>query len=140
MPISFGPATIITLVADNNTPQPLQQFTGVRLIWPESRTAPPLGVPDVMDFESFGVQIPGYLRDNGGTLEWVMQPAIDPIVQALNAIPGPDGWQSEAAKALYQNIGGTLLGQGVSLVDARNVLTQLYQGAVANFVAAHPQD
>lgn len=139
MAITFGPAVIITLVADENTPPALAGLTGVRLIWPDSRQQPALGVPDVMDFESFGVQIPGYLRVSNGQYEWLMQPSIDPIVQALNAIPGPDGWVSEAAKALYQNVGGSLLANGVSLPEAKTILTQLYQGAVGNFVAAHPQ-
>lgn len=139
MTINFGDAQVVTLVADANTPGSLSAYAGTRLVWPAGLALPPLGQLDVLVFESLGgIQIPGYLRHGTNGLEWVMQGALDPIVQALNAIPGTDGWVSDAAKALYQNIGGQLLARGVTLADTRTALTQLYQGAVSNYVAAHP--
>lgn len=137
MTIEFGPSIIVTLTADSATPAELVQYQGIRLIWPESRAMPPIGRPDTLVVQ--GVSVPGYLTDNGqGGRNWVMTAAVDPIVQALNAIPGADGWASDAAKAVYSNVGAALLGHGFQLGEARDGLIQLYQATVANYVAAHP--
>lgn len=136
MAIEFGASDIVTLTADASTPAELTGYAGIRLIWPANRQLPPIGRPDVLVVQ--GVQVPGYLSSSGGELKWVMTAAIDPIIQALNAIPGADGWASPAAKALYQNVGGSLLAHEYSLVEARDGLTQLYNAAVENYVAAHP--
>lgn len=139
MAINLGTVPMVTFVIDMNTPEQLKQYAGVRLL-----IGPGLAVPSVGTFDTLvinGVNVPGFLREgSGGNFEWVMQPGADPIMQALNSIPAGDGWKSEAAKALYQNIGAALLAKGISLGEALQVLKQAYQGAVSNFVAAHPQD
>ncbi len=137
MPIDLGNPTWVTLVADVGTPQQLAQYAGIRILWPEGRPLPPLARPDTMVV--LGVQLPGYAREGSGGVEWVMTPAGDPVVQALEAIPAPDGWESPAAKAVFQNVGSALLAKGFTLAEARTGLTQLYQAAVGNHVAAHPE-
>ena len=138
MTITIGDSQVVTLVADTFTPPELTGFAGIRIIWPAGLQQPTLGVPDTLVIQ--GQSLPGYLRVNNETsqLEWVMAAAVDPIVQALNQIPGTQGWTSDAAKSVYQNIGGSLLGAGVTLSDARTALTQLYSAAVTDYVAAHP--
>lgn len=137
MTIQFPNTKILTLVSDASTPPNLVQFAGIRIIWPDGITQPTIGVPNTLVIQ--GQELPGYLRTAGdGSYEWVLTGGIDPIVQALNGIPGADGWASPSARDIYANIGGQLLGKGVTLNDVRTALTQLYNGAVSNYVAAHP--
>ena len=136
MTIDLGAGEVITLVSDSGTPAELTQYAGIRIVWPAGRDLPPLAQYE--DLVVVGVHVGGYLRDNNGNLQWVMQGAQDPIVAALDAIPGADGWASGPAKDLYANIGGQLMGRGITLQEARTALTQLYQAAVTNYVAAHP--
>lgn len=138
MPIDLGNPTWVTLVSDSGTPAELAQYAGIRLLWPEGMALPPLAVPNTLII--LGVQVPGFAREGSPGLEWVMTPAGDPVVQALNTIPGSDGWANPAAKDVYQNLGGALLAKGFTLTEARVGLTQLYTAAVSNFVTAHPQD
>lgn len=139
MAIVLGPSNLVTLVSDAGTPTNLTGFAGVRLVWPQGLQMPTPGVRDVLQVTvgQSSYTIPGYLRTSNGN-EWVMQAAEDPIVVALNAIPGADGWQSAPAKAVYANIGQQMLDQGFTLTTTQNVLTQLYQAAVGNHVTAHP--
>jgi hypothetical protein len=134
--IEFGPGDLVTLVADSGTPAELTQYAGIRLVWPKDRALPPLSQYE--DLVILGIHAAGYLRNNNGNLQWVIQGLQDPIVAALEAIPGADGWQSDVAKGMYANIGSQLMGRGITLIEAKTALTQLYQSAVANYVAAHP--
>ena len=137
MTINLGTVDMVTFVIDTNTPDALKQYAGVRLLVGPGLTIPPPGTFDTLVIS--GVSVPGFLRETGtGTYEWVMQPALDPIVAALNAIPGTDGWVSNAARELYRNIGGAMLSRGLTLTETGTALKQLYQGAVSNYVAAHP--
>lgn len=138
MTIDLGSVPMVVFVIDAATPDPLKQYAGVRLLVGPGLAVPPLGRFDTLIIS--GVQVPGYLRQGAETLEWVMQPAVNPAAQALESIPGPDGWASPVAKDLYANVGSALLARGISLAEAKQAMTQLYQGAVANFTAAHPQD
>lgn len=131
--IDFGNPTWVTLVSDSGTPPHLVQYAGIRLLLPQGIALPALGAHDTLVV--LGVELPGYSRTGSGGFEWVMTPAVDPVIAALNSIPGPGGWKSEAAKALYANIGGALLGQGITLTEVKTALTQLYQGAITNHLA-----
>lgn len=136
MAVNLGNPTWLTLVTDSSTPAGLAQYAG-RII------GIPAGVTLPTTYDTItvsGVTVPGYARPapGGNGMEWVMQPATDPNIAALNAIPGPGGWTDTAARDTYANIGRALLGVGVSGADVRGGLKQLYDAAVANYVAAHP--
>lgn len=135
--IDLGTLPVVRFVSDLNTPEHLQQFSNWRLILGPGVTPPAPGSFDTLKIN--GVTVPGFLREGTGEWEWVMQAAIDPVVAALEAIPGPDGWQSASARAVYQSVGGQMLAAGVELTAARTILTSCYNGAVENFVTAHPQ-
>jgi hypothetical protein len=139
MTIVLGPSQIVTLVADAGTPQDLAGFAGIRLIWPANLPLPTPGVRDVLEVTvgQTTYTIPGYLRTSNGQ-EWVMQAPVDPVIEALNAIPGADGWVSQSAKDSYASVGQAMRDHGLTLTDAKALLMQLYQGAVSNYVAAHP--
>jgi hypothetical protein len=136
MTINLGSVPMVTFVIDADTPDALKQYAGIRLLIGPGLATPPMGTRDTLIIS--GVSVPGYLRQGTQTLEWVMQGAVDPVVAALDAIPGVDGWQAPAAKALYANIGQAMLERGITLAETKYVLTQAYTGAVANYVAAHP--
>jgi hypothetical protein len=139
MPIVLGPSQVVTLVSDSGTPANLTGLAGIRLVWPAGLPLPAGGARDVLEVTVGQTTyiIPGYLRTNNG-MEWVMQAPVDPVVTALNSIPGADGWQSAAAKQKFAEVGRQLLDQGHTLTTAQGVLAQLYQAAVSNYVAAHP--
>lgn len=141
MTINFGPGQIVTLVADDGTPPELTGLHGIRLVWPVGLPLPAPAARDtiVAVVANQTYTMPGYLRTGGdGGYEWVLQPPVDPVVAALNSIPGADGWQSEQAKGAYATLGQTLLDRGLSLTEAKNALTAVYQAAVTNYVTAHP--
>lgn len=137
MAIDIGPVTWVTFVSDVGTPANMTQYAGIRLLWPQATPLPQLGKRDVLVV--LGLSIPGYSRVGSNGIEWVMQAALDPIVVALDSIPGTDGWASASSRTTFSNLGTSLLAQGIGLADAKLALTQLYQASVANFIAAHPQ-
>jgi hypothetical protein len=137
--IDLGNVPLVSFVADANTPANLLQYAGVFKLL----IGPDVQLPAMGEFHTLvisGVSVPGYLRQGVNGLEWLMQPAPDPAAQALDAVPGADGWKSAAARNKYREIGAQLLARGVTLSEAQYVLSQLYQAATTNFVAAHPQD
>ena len=135
--IDLGNVPMISFVADANTPQHLQQYAGVfKLLIGPGIDLPPLGQFQTLVIS--GISVPGYLRQGDNGLEWLMQATPNPAAQALESIPGADGWASPAAKAVYAEIGEALLARGVSLAEAHYAETKLYQAAVLNYTTAHP--
>lgn len=134
MPINLGNPTWITLVADSGTPSNVMQYAGMRLPIPASVTLPANGVRDTIEVS--GITVYGYLQDDGvGGRQWLMAPATNPVVEALNAIPGADGWADAGAKSTNASLGQTLLGRGLSLIEVQSGFTQLYNAAKANLLA-----
>ncbi len=143
MSINLTNDTWLTLVADAGTPEGLVGYAGVRLLL-DADDLPKFPAPGVVDdlVTPLGT-VPGYWRPavlpgNSG-YEWVMSAGQDPVQQALDAIPGPDGWQSPTARTAAGEVGGKMLAQGYSLGEAQFELTKMYGAAVENFVTAHPQ-
>jgi hypothetical protein len=134
VPVNLGNPTWVTLVADAGTPSGQQQYNGWRIAVPAGTQLP----TSIDSLTVSGVTLWGYARTVNGQVEWVMQPALDPNVAAVNAIPGAGGWTDLNARGVYYSIGLALLQMGVSGADLRPGLKQLHDAAVTNYQAAHP--
>ena len=134
MPVNLGNPTWLTLVADPSTPANQVQYNGWRIAVPAG-TQLPTSIDSIV---VSGVTLWGYARTVNGQVEWVMQPATDPNVTAVNAIPGPGGWTDLGARQVYYNIGLALLQLGVPGADLRAGLKALHDAALANRQAANP--
>lgn len=135
MPITLDNEIWLRLVADETTPEHLEPYDGVRILLTPSQAAqfPPQGQHDF--FTVLGAQVYGYVRpanDGSGSYEWVMQPTPEPIVVAVQGIPGPQGWTNEQAGAVFVNLGRELLARGSSIGEVTYALTQLYNAARAD--------
>lgn len=139
MSINLADSTLVTLVADAETPANRVSFAGIRIPIPMSTPLPANGVQDQIRVTVGGtlLTIDGYFRDGSSGKEWMMVPAIDPNIAALNVIPGVQGWTSGPARTVYANIGTSLLGLGITQTTVRTGLAQLYSAAVQNYVAEH---
>lgn len=136
MAVNLGNPTWVTLVADADTPAAFTAYAG-RIIG----IPPGITLPTTHDTITVsGVTVPGYARPGpgGNGVEWVMQAAVDPNIAALNAIPGPAGWTDTSARDVYKTLGAALLTLGVPGTNVRTGFKQLYDAAVADYVAAHP--
>lgn len=121
-------------VRDAFTPQTLWAYEG----WAVALTADMAAqIPDGVGHSITvkGVVLPGYKRTRDGRLEWVMSPPADPIVAMFNAMPGPDGWVDTSARDTWRDIGLALLKMGVERDVFIDRYPDLYDAAVANYVA-----
>jgi hypothetical protein len=132
--VNLGNPTWVRLVADANTPAGQLQYDNWRIAVPPT-TQLPTGLDSIV---VSGVTLWGYARTVSGQVEWVMQPAANPIVIAVNAIPGAGGWTSLAARQEYYDIGLALLQLGVPGADLAPGLKRLHDAALANRQAANP--
>lgn len=134
MTVSLPNTIWLELVADETTPAHLVEYAETRILLSETQAAafPQPGVHDF--FEVLGAQIYGYVRaaQDGSGYEWVMQSTPEPIVVAVQGIPGVQGWTNQAAGAVYVNLGRELLARGNSIAEVVYALTQLYNAARAN--------
>ena len=135
MPINLGNPTWLNIVADGGTPPDVAVYAGIRIPIPEGVALPPQGKQDTLTIS--GVTVHGYVREGPSGTEWMLTPAVDPNVAALDVIPGLAGWTSAPSRAVYASVGSNLLGLGVSGADVRAGLKLLYDAAVANHVAAN---
>ena len=129
------PNTIwLKLVADESTPDHLEPYAGTRiLLGPDQAAAfPEPGKHD--SFSVLGADIWGFVRpaQSGDGYEWVMQSTPEPLVVAVQGIPGPQGWTNEQAGAVFINLGRELMQRGNSLGEVVFALTQLYNAARAD--------
>lgn len=127
MTVNLGNPIWLTLVADGSTPADQVQFNGWRVGIPAS-TQLPTSIDSIL---ISGVKLWGYARQGQAGPEWVMQPAVDPNIAAVNVIPGPDGWHDTAARQVFYDIGLALLKLGVPGADLRAGLLALYNAAAA---------
>lgn len=122
----------ITLVADGQTPAQFTQYAG-RIIGLPHDTVAPTGY-DVLTVS--GLSIPGRAQQVAGNWQWVMGPAADPLIVALDAIPGAGGWRSPQARQVYLDQGSALLRDyGVSGSTLLPGLKNFYDAAVQEHLA-----
>lgn len=129
MSVNLGNPIWITLIADGSTPAEFVPYNGAKLAVPEG-TVLPTSIDSIV---VNGVTVWGYARGGTGGPEWVMQPALDPNVVAVNAIPGGGGWQNLASRQVFYDIGLALLQLGVPGVDLRGGLLALYNASVNEY-------
>lgn len=135
MTYDLGNPTWFITAADGDTPANLVQWAGRFVGVPAGTPLPPEGQIDSITVS--GLELWGYLRTNqNGNREWVIAGQPNPNVVALNAIPARGSWTDLAARQVYAQIGQALLGVGVSGSDLRVGLKNLYNAAVADYVAA----
>lgn len=134
MPVNLGNPTWVTLVADSSTPAGQVQYAG-RMIAVPAGTSLPATIDSVT---VSGVTLWGYARDTANGTEWVIQPAVDPNIAAVNAIPGVGGWTNLAARQVFYDQGLYLLQLGVPGSDLRAGLKKFYDASVAEYQARTP--
>lgn len=126
--------TVLHIVTDDKTPQTHRAYNGwTRPITNAQRDALPSGVGNSITID--GVIMPGYKRVRGDRLEWVISPAVDPVIVMFEAMPGPKGWADPAARAVWAEIGLALLNMGVDRDVFIDRYPDLYDAAVANYQA-----
>lgn len=133
MTVNLGDPIWITMIADASTPAALVPYNGAKVAVPAG-TVLPTSIDSIV---INGVTVWGYARNINGEIQWVMQPAVDPNVTAVNAIPGAGGWINLEARQVFYTIGLALLQLGVPGPDVRAGLSQLYSASVAEYQAHH---
>lgn len=130
-PYDFGNPQWVVLGSDVSTPPEIAQYAGRFFALPGNASLPDgFGVIVIS-----GVTLPGYAATINGQLTWMMQPAQSPIVQAFDAIPGPGGWEDQQARSVFAGIGLALMSQGIGGHDVVQGLQQMYNAAIADYVA-----
>jgi hypothetical protein len=142
-PAGLGDLSYVRLVALSDTPPAVVQYHGLIV---------GLRPADLADMGS-GPENPGTLAgvfghsrpvqgppsEDGLTIaaEWVMTPPIPAaVVEAFRVIPGPEGWQVNASRNAYRNIGQALiLTHGLPAVEVLDALRSLYGAAVTEAIA-----
>ena len=135
MPTDLGAHTWLQLIGvQGETPENLMVYAGRLIGLTEQQVAVfPTDHFDILIID--GQQVPGYYTSPGGNEHfWFMQPFPDPNQQAVDIIPGQQGWADPNAKQVYYNIGSALLGLGVPGANVRAGLKQLYDAAVQTHV------
>jgi hypothetical protein len=135
MTYNLGDPEWFVTVADADTPASLTQWAGRIIGVPPNTPLPPEGT--IAEIVVAGLNLWGYLRrDQNGNRQWVIAGQPNPNVVAVNAIPQRGQWTDLSARNIYYTIGQALLGMGVSGGDLRPGLANLYNAAVADYVAA----
>ena len=135
MTYDLGSPEWFVTAAAADTPASLVQWAGRMVGVPPGTQLPPEGT--IADINIAGLTLWGYLRrDPQGNRQWVIAGQPNPNVTAVNAIPQRGEWTDLGARNIYYTIGQALLGMGVSGGDLRPGLANLYNAAVADFVAA----
>lgn len=135
MPYDLGNPQWFITVTDADTPPNLVQWAGRIVGVPQGTSLPPEGTIDAIQVS--GLTLWGYLRrDPSNNLQWVIAGQPNPNVTAVNAIPLRGSWTDLAARGVYYAIGQALLGRGVPGTELRPGLKNLYNAAVADYVAA----
>lgn len=127
---AFDDLIPVTLVADAETPTDLVPFAG-RVIGVPPGTALPTDGSGV-----FLGKFTGYARNTGSGWEWVMAPAQDQLLRAINRIPGAAGWSDLEARRVWRAAFKQLRDRGINGPELGAVVPLLYSAAVANHIAA----
>jgi hypothetical protein len=132
MAVVAGNPVWVTLKANAQTPAGLTQYAE-RIVGLPEGTVAPAGY-DVLTVS--GLSIPGTAQQIAGQWTWLMGPAQDPLITALDAIPGAGGWSSPSARQVYLDQGAALLRDyGVTAATLLPGLKQFYDAAVAEHLA-----
>lgn len=129
---AFDELLPVTLVADADTPVELASHAG--------RT---LGLEPTTDLPTDGSGVllgkfPGYARNTGAGWEWVIGPAQDPLLRAINRLPGTAGWTDLEARRVWRQRFRQMRENGVPSTLLQQWAPELYAAAVANHIAAPP--
>lgn len=137
MPLDLGPRTLLYLTVDADSPPQWSAWGNQTIaLTPAELAALPTGIDTLkVTIEGSPVSIPGIRRTVDGQLQWLIRPLPDPVVTMFQALPGPEGWVDTAARDTWANIGQILLSKGVTPAELIAGYPQLYNAAVANYVA-----
>ena len=117
----------VTFAADADTPADLLPNVGRQI-----------GIPPAVDLpRDFGTlfDIPGYARQDATGWTWVMGPPADPLLRAINRIPGTGGWTDTEARRVWRRTAVRLREAGVSGPDLQAWLPEMYAAALAENTA-----
>jgi hypothetical protein len=122
----------ITLVADANTPDSLKPYAGSKYGIPPSTPLPTDGTGVL-----FG-KFPGYARNVGSGWEWILGEAQNPMLKALNLIPGPGGWVVPESRNVWRRNFRKMMENGVPAPMLQTIASELYWAADADVRARPP--
>lgn len=137
LPGGFGSLTHIEMVADADTPAEYQPLNG-RLV--SLRPADTAGMGSGPDAPGELLGVRGYPRSGGPTGTQFLMTALIPasIIAAFNTIPGPQGWQVQASRQGFAQVGQALITTyGASPSLTLQTLNNLYGWTRTEIVYRH---
>lgn len=125
--VDVSQLSMIKYVADADTPNNLQQYHGLVVGIPPDL---PAQLPTTEDGRTNLYGVFGYARTGAEGLEWVMTDRVGRAFrQALNNVPGTDGWHDLAARQAVRQVARELLSRGFTEVDALSVVQRIHDAA-----------
>ena len=133
MPIDLGTVNYAVLVADADTPTELRRWVGTPVPIPDGVTLPVTQDSITFTYNGQTLTFWGYARTNptNGNTEFVLSPAQDPDLAALDQLPGANGWLVENSRQAFRQIGLRLRELGVSRAEARPLMVAAWSAIVA---------
>jgi hypothetical protein len=129
MPLDLGDITLVTLVADQDTPAGLADYAGVKVPLPDGVT-----LPATLDSITFnGVTLWGYTRVNSatGNTEFLISRPENPMAVFLDSLPGPAGWLNADARQAARQVGVRMMRDGASQAELRWAFRKIWDAIVA---------
>lgn len=141
MPKVFPDMVFVRVTAGPDTAPEYRVYDGVLLGLPAAQVA---ALPETPDALVVGtgmenrVTVPGYKRVMpDGSVQWVMS-HVDPNLAMLEALPGPGGWRSTAARDTWASIGVEVRKRGVTPAEIEYAWPALFAAAKAEVLASLP--